>query len=515
MEVAFLITPVSGGQQLLIRRQFRVLSCVCMASPDNGCMLMSAAFLVSALIQFALGLVVAWILGAAEFGAYALALSASVLAQTLLFEWMRLAATRFHHAEADRGLVRLLQGTMMWLAAGMVILSGAAAIFGGARAMLFALIPLLAAVAGYADFRAALLRAEFEQRLYALFMLLRNLFAVILLPLAGWMFGRAEPVLAAFLLAIALASVLLELKLRLKPELSKPHIPKEIDAPVVGPGLAALLRYSGPIVVTNALYLGLFFGLRSLAAVFGGLAVAGQVSLALDFVLKLFTTAGTAFDLALFQLAVRDQRMAGEAAGRARLRQNLEALIALVAPMMLGLVAVIGMLEPFLVAPDYRGAFATFVVMLVPGIGLYALVQYGLHPFFQLRQQTAMLVIAAALALGIAAGLSLGLMLLPVVAPLRIGLSLALAVAGAAGFLVAKIGRADLPARAFWARQAGALAAMAGVLFVLGKLGGGLGPLLAMIAGGAVSYGLVVWGFNLGGVRQLLMKSTGGSSPLS
>ena len=67
---------------------------------------MPAAFLASALIQFVLGLVVAWLLGPAEFGYYALALAGAVLVQTFVFEWLRLAATRFHHVEAG-GLSRL------------------------------------------------------------------------------------------------------------------------------------------------------------------------------------------------------------------------------------------------------------------------------------------------------------------------------------------------------------------------------------------------------------------------
>jgi O-antigen/teichoic acid export membrane protein len=474
-------------------------------------MLMSAAFLLSALIQFALGLIVAWILGAAEFGVYALALSAAILAQTLAFEWIRLAATRFHHAGSGGALRQRLARLLAGLAAGMLTMAVLALIFWQGfgqgfgdgfrfgRASLITLIPLLAAVTGYADFRAALLRAEFSQKRYAGFLMMRNIFAALLLPLSAWYFGRAEPVLLAFLASIALASLLL----------FWPVPGADAGSAVddeTAPDLPDLFHYSAPIVATNALYLGLFFVLRAAVAAAGGLASAGQASLALDFTLKLFTTVGTAFDLVLFQAVLRDDREKGAVAGQARLQQNLMWLLMLVVPMAIGLGFVATRLEPFLVAPEFRGTFVAFVLAFLPGVALYALLQYGLHAAFQLQKRTRPLLVAAALAFGMTLP-AFGMMHLADV-PLARGAGLAMLAGMGAGFgyLARQWPKEARPDKSFWrglgiavAVQAAALAGLEYATPVQDW-----GSLVAMIFSGIASYGLAIWGLDLGGIRRML-----------
>jgi O-antigen/teichoic acid export membrane protein len=318
-------------------------------------MLMSVAFLLSALIQFALGLVAAWLLGPGAFGTYALALSAAVLLQAFTLEWLRLAATRFHHAGAGGGLSDRLLALFVRIAAGLVALSVVLAFFGGVHRVLFALVPLTALAAGYADLRAALLRAAFDQRGYAGLLLLRNALALGIMPAAAWHFATGEAVLAGFLLSLMLTNGVMLLAGRFR----SPRVESAAE-PVAD--VASLLRYALPIVATNGLYLAFFFGLRSGVALVAGMAAAGQFSLALDFGLKLFSTLGTALDLLLFQLAVREAREKGEASGRARLCANAAIALALLLPVALGLGLVIDLLEPFLVRPDFRGPFAASLV---------------------------------------------------------------------------------------------------------------------------------------------------------
>ena len=58
------------------------------------------AFLVNTVCNFAIGLLVAKFLGPEEFGRFALAMAVGVVMQAGLFDWIRLAATRFYSARA-------------------------------------------------------------------------------------------------------------------------------------------------------------------------------------------------------------------------------------------------------------------------------------------------------------------------------------------------------------------------------------------------------------------------------
>ena len=66
------------------------------------------AFLVNALFNFAIGLIVARFLGPEEYGRFALALALTVVVQTAVFDWIRLAAIRFYseRSRADTPEVR-------------------------------------------------------------------------------------------------------------------------------------------------------------------------------------------------------------------------------------------------------------------------------------------------------------------------------------------------------------------------------------------------------------------------
>ena len=55
-----------------------------------------AAFVLNAGLNFVLGIAIARMLGPADFGRFALATAGAVVLNTLLFEWLRLSATRFY-----------------------------------------------------------------------------------------------------------------------------------------------------------------------------------------------------------------------------------------------------------------------------------------------------------------------------------------------------------------------------------------------------------------------------------
>jgi O-antigen/teichoic acid export membrane protein len=462
-------------------------------------MLMPATFLASALVQFGLGLATAWILGPAEFGRYALALAGAVFAQTLIFEWLRLAAIRYHQAGAPaRRFLRLFAGA----AALALVLAGLALAVPGTPRGLLLLGAAIALAAGYAELRAALLRAAFDETGYVRIVAVRNGAAVLTMPAAALATGSAEGGLAGFLGSVlaALAADALRTRRAAAPP----------PDPVAGaraddlPRLHALIGYSGPIIATNIGYLAIFLALRGASATLGGLAAAGQFSLAFDLIAKLVTTIGTAADLALFQLAVRAERENGVESGFAAARRNLAALLAILAPVALGLMLVLPDLEILLVAPGFRGPFRAFAEALIPGLTLYALIQYALHPFFQLRHRTLPLAGAALAATAIIAASLPFLRLAGAGLPLATGLSLAAGMTGAGALLASRLGRTMLPERGDGLRLGVALAAL-----LLGALPGrmldpGLAALMATAAGGAAAYGLAALLLDLAGVRTLL-----------
>lgn len=489
-------------------------------------MTMSAAFLVSALVQFLLGLVVAWLLGPVEFGVYALVVAAGILLQTLCFEWLRLAATRFFHAGAEGFRQGLL---LAFGVAGVIclVLSGLAG--AGTRGLLsldraaIFLIPALAIAAGFLDLLAALLRARFREAEYARVLLVRNLGGIVLVPAAALLFGRAEAAGLALLVSLVLAGLYAFVRERdaaRAPTSSAVGVSDAVMPPVsdattgmqdasspretlaeAPPSFFGMIGYAGPIVVTNVLYLALFFGIRSWAALTGGLALAGQVSLALDFVLKLFTTIGSALDLWLFQRAVQRAREHGEAEGRAQLHHNAGVILALLLAMAVGLALVIEAFEPLLVRPDFRGAFAGAVLMLTPGVFLYALIQYALHPYAQLAQRTFVLIITALVVVSVAVIGALLLRLLP--AGLS-GLAVVLALAMAAGCVVlARMSPGyEAPMPAYLGRLALAILALAVPVTLVQQQWGGVVGGFAAVAVGAAAFLATAWFSNLADIRR-------------
>lgn len=458
-------------------------------------MLMSAAFMLSALLQFALSLVVAAILGPGEFGLYALVLSGAVLLQTFAFDWLRLCAARFHHAEADPALSAALWRRTALVATGLVVAGGVIALALPDHRWHYALVPVIALINSVSDLTLALLRAEFATKRFALTLLARALLSMLLVPLAAWLSTTSLLALGALALATLLPA-LAAIK------------PRRAAAPATQPPptMRELLRYSGPIIATNGLYLGFFFALRAGVAAVGGLAAAGQFSLALEFVLKLFSTIGTALDLAFFPLALKAERESGLPSAEAQAAVNLERVIAVLAPMATGLMLVIQGLEPLLVAPAFRGAFAAFVFALSPGIALYALVQYGLHPFAQLRHQTAQLLTAALIAS--ACGLVLGALVLGgSLAPAKVGLVLGCAMLAATAALAWSAGRIACPSPRFAISLVCCLALLGVAVTPFIALGLSLPSLIGAVALGALAYAGGAFALDLAGLRALLRRS--------
>ena len=140
------------------------------------------AFLANSATNFVIGLIVAKYLGPEEYGRFAIAFSISTVVQTALFDWLRLAATRFYSVKV-RDRQPVVRATLD-ISFGAVVcalgLATASFAFFGPRldfnGVLILLALLTAVVNGLFDYSTALVRARFDDRLFGRLVLVRIFF---------------------------------------------------------------------------------------------------------------------------------------------------------------------------------------------------------------------------------------------------------------------------------------------------------------------------------------------------
>ena len=359
-------------------------------------MLTLLTFTFNAIANFALGLGVAYYLGAQEFGTYALAAAAGTVLQTLFFEWLRLATNRFYGEKQvadDPGIVSTLnRGTgaiaaLLSVAALVIYASGGAL---GATALVAAMAPLIAISGGLFDYRTALARACFQHKRYAALVIVKNVAALALMLGGALYWCRADVVLFGLCIS-ALTGVAISARFFQEKPAER------------GKARAALLRqfmiYSAPLIVANMIFLANMFMARSGVALQHGMAESGRYSLALDIGLKLVATIGSGLDILLFQLAVRAEAERGIEAARDQLAKNLLVIVGIVLPACIGLWLALPSFEAIFVGPSYRVAFSTYLTLLLPGLFAYALIHYGVNPLFQIARRTTPVIASALVSL--------------------------------------------------------------------------------------------------------------------
>lgn len=145
-----------------------------------------AAFLLNTIFNFFLGLLVAYFLGPAEFGRFALALAIGAMMQSLVLDWIRLSALRFFSGAAHESrpeLAPTLDFSLVIMSVGLSIVAASILLSGvdlpPSRALFG--VAIAAAIAnGLFDYRSALLRAQFLDSAYARLMLIKNVMAITL-----------------------------------------------------------------------------------------------------------------------------------------------------------------------------------------------------------------------------------------------------------------------------------------------------------------------------------------------
>ncbi len=459
-------------------------------------MRVALAFGVNALCNFIIGLLVARFLGPEGFGRFALALAVGVVIQIACFDWIRLAAARFAatrsgqigtHARAT------LDASFATVTLGVTI-AGLGALLGGfdlsLSPELLGLALLAAVVNGFFDYQQALVRARFEDGLYARLLLTKTLLSAVLTVGGAWLTGSALVAVAGVCAAMAGSLASAHRALR--------QVAGDRDPASNGRALD-FLRYAKPVVAANLLYLALALLNRSLVAERHGFAEAGQFSLAFDMGQRIIQSLGVMLDVVLFQLAVRaDNRHGGEIA-QAQVARNMGLAFALLTPACLGLWLVLPSLEQIAVPSEFRGPFERYFTLLLPGLLCFGLGAYAIAPIFQIARRTGPLILAA---LAACAG---DLALLALLPPGADSIVLAQTGAMACGLLALILFALATPARWPLARDllipllgAGLMAA---ALAPLRDWEPGAGTLIAQILAGAALYGATLWAFDACGLR--------------
>ena len=461
-------------------------------------MKVALAFAVNALFNFIIGLLVAKFLGPEGFGRFALALAVAVVIQIACFDWIRLAATRFASTRSGQ----IGTDARATLSASFATVTLAVAIL-GLGALLFrldlslspellGLALAMAVVNGFFDYQQALVRARFQDGLYARLLLTKCLLAVVLMVGGAWLTGSPVVALAGACAAMALALASAHRSLREGGAQREP----------ARSGLALdYLRYAKPVVAANLLYLALALLNRSLVAERHGFAEAGRFSLAFDLGQRIIQSLGIMLDVVLFQLAVRADVLHGGAVARAQVARNMGLAFALLLPACVGLWLVLPSLEQLVVPMEFRGHFERYFMLLLPGFLCFGLSAYAIAPMFQIARRTGPLIVAA---LAACAG---DLVLLALLPPVTESIILAQTGAMACGllalFLFALAAPAHWPAARDMVTPLLGATLMAAALAPLRGWPPGLFTLLLQLLAGLCIYGAVLLAFDALGLRSL------------
>jgi len=458
------------------------------------------AFFCSLLVNFAIGLLVAKFLGPEEYGRFALAYATGIAVQTAFFDWIRLGATRFYserirteepalRATLDCGFAVI--STLLVIGASLLVLTGVTFTLSNG---LIALALGIAITNGLFDYHTALVRARFHDGLFTRLVLVKNVMALALMGAGAFWFGSAKITLVGGI--VSLAGSVITARASLRDHGSNPGLARL----AIG---GALMAYSLPIVVANLLYLAIPLANRSIIAIFYGFSETGQFSLAYDFGTKAIQAIGSALDIVLFQIAVAIHELRGPAEGRQQVARNMTIVVAMVLPACTGLWLILPSIEYLIVPTEYRGHFGELLPLMMTGLFCMAIIQYGLYPIFQIEKKTVPL-IAAALAACAAD------VVLIVILPGSDGASrLAIAQAGAMVMALVVLVSFASAAEPQWPRVrdlvviVAANAVMSALVLPLRDDVPSLTTFALQVGTGALSYAMVVLGFDVAGLRSM------------
>jgi O-antigen/teichoic acid export membrane protein len=458
------------------------------------------AFFVNTLFNFAIGLLVAKFLGPEQFGRFALALAVAVVIQNAAFDWIRLTAVRFYSERSRSARPELratLDTTFAILACGVVALAFVAVLTGMTFALPQSLVGLAVAAAicnGLFDYHTALVRARFHDRLYGRLLITKNILALTLTVGGAFVFGSAQMALAGT--CFSMAGSLIVAREALRDPAAALRLARRSLA-------FEYMRYSLPIAAASFLYLMIPFINRALITAYYGFAETGQFSLALDIGTRVMAAIGTALDVLLFQIAVRADELHGPERAKEQLARNMAVVFAVILPTTTGLWLILPSLEHLVVPQEFRGPFAHYLALLLPGLLCYGLMNFAINPIFQIGKRTAPLIAGAVAACALD---PLFIALLPHSADAsRFAIAQAGAMVGALITLLcfALFTRPRWPRGRDLAIAAVATLAMGTVLMPLRQWQPGVATLVVEIIAGTTIYAAFIAAFDMAGLRSL------------
>ena len=456
------------------------------------------AFVVNALFNFVIGLIVAKFLGPEEYGRFALALALGLVIQTAVFDWIRLSAIRFYSQRTrdNEPQVRAtLDTAFAILAVGLTVVVGAVLMSGVEFGLSHALIGLSMATAvinGLFDYSTGLARARFDDRQYGRLVIVKNALSLALTTGAAFVFQSAKMALLGAIVSIA-GSIVASRR-----ALTDAHSEPRRASFDLG---RSYLAYALPIITANLLYLLIPFVNRSLVAKYYGFAETGQFSLAFDLGLRAVQAIGSALDVLLFQIAVAAHEKHGLDSAKEQIARNITIVLAIIAPACAGVVLTLPSVEALVVPMQFRGPFGQYLTLMLPGLFALTMINFAINPIFQIQKKTLPLIGAALIG---CAGTPLFVAFLPRGADAS---SLAIAQSGAyVAAMVALIGFA-LASRPRWPglRDMGAIAlgvaAMVGALWPMRSWAPGVVTLATQIIVGAGVFGALALLLDIAGLR--------------
>ncbi len=463
-----------------------------------------AAFLLNTIFNFFLGLLVAYLLGPAEFGRFALALAIGIVAQGLVLDWIRFAALRFFSGKAHINRPELgptLDISFVVLSVCLSVLIAAVLLSGielpPSRA-LFAIAIVSSIANGLFDYRCALLRAQFLDRAYARLMLIKNVMAITLTVGAAFLTGSAFAALVGACVSMAGSVVLASRAWRL-----------ETNQFRGGSRSVALdcAHYAMPIVVANVLYAGISLMNRYLMMRWYGFAETGYFSLASDLGGRLIGAVGTALDALLFQLAVKADEQHGRQAAQEQFARNLTVVFAILTPATVGFWLILPSIEALLAPPSFRGHFAAYLELLLPGLYCQGMATYAINAVFQIQKDTKVIVAAAFV------GFAMNVLLLTIMAsssqPSIIAIAQSIAYAAAFFCLVGLsfAAGAKRPALLHLLYAAIGVVVMTLALLPMRQWTPGVGALATQVLTGGVIMVAFIMIFNIADLRPILLQA--------
>lgn len=458
-------------------------------------------FVVNAGLNFVLGLLIAFFLGPAEFGRYAIGAAIIVLVNTALLDWIRLSAVRFYSLRARETqpeiratLDVLIAGVSMTLCA-LLVAAVVAGIDVRMPAMMLAASVLAGIGAGLFDYHGAIARARFLDAAYARLVIVKNLLALILMVGGAWLTRDPTVVLLGGLLSAAVA--LISVRRRLA------------DAPLSFSAARRDLawtfaKYALPIVAGNAIYSLIPLLNRSLMAGAHGFAEAGYFSLASDMGLRLFGTLGATLEIVLLRQVIRLDETRGRRAAQKRIAANIVIVLAVALPAAVGFALALPAFDRMLVPPSFQGRFSAYMAPLLPGFVAIAIFQAGLYPAFLIEKRTLVATLAAVV--GLLANIA-------IVAAFAASSPIVYAAAQTAAFLVVLAITATAALRILPVlpslRDCGAIllaiAAMAAAIWPLRDRFSAVPELALQVILGALVYGAVILACDVARWRTLLL----------